>query len=307
MKKAISLILLLTGISLELFLGFHKGDPLLILSLRTSVIVQQILIGIILAGGGLILQTLIHNPLAEPYTLGVTSGASAGAVIAVFLNLSPLFFFRTSFALIGSFVVSGLVYLLSQSQNRFSMNVAILAGVGFNALFSSLIMLLQALLLPNNLSASIHWLMGQIDFNGPVEIGVLALSALISIVFLVRNNKTLAILLTGEEMASATGVDVSKLQKAGFLTVSLTSAIAVSLSGMIGFVGLVIPHIARLLSPKKALPDPFSLILLSSNLMVYAGLLSKYLIAGTTLSIGVITSLIGAPFFIFLLVQQNKG
>lgn len=306
MKKLAGLLFLLVGILLELFFDLRPGDPSLILWLRGSIVLQQILIGIILASGGLILQTLIHNPLAEPYTLGVTSGASAGAVIAVFLNLTPLFFFRTTFALLGALFVSALIYTLSISQRRFSMNIAILAGVGFNALFSSLIMLLQALLRPNELSSSIHWLMGQIDFGSPWEITLLGLAALGSLFFLAFNHLPLEILLTGDEMALATGVDVSRLQKLGFLTVSLTSAVAVSLSGMIGFVGLIVPHLARLLYPKKAIPDLLSLTLISSSLMVYSGWISKTLISGTSLSIGVITSLIGAPFFIFLLVRQNS-
>lgn len=287
----------------------HNGgltyDPALF-SVRLSVYLAEILIAAILAVSGMILQTLLANPLAEPYVLGVSGGASFGAVTAVFLGLTPLLFYRSAFALAGAAGVSFAVYLLSRKRSGFSIGTAVLAGVGFNALFTSLILLLQSLLTPNDFQSSVVWLSGRIDLSGPAELLLLAAGLAAVFAVVLRFGKELDIYRSGEEMALAVGVDTARLKAWAFAAASFACGIAVSVSGMIGFVGLVVPHVARMIAPsthRKSLP---MVALIASDLMLLAGILSRVLKPGTLFPIGVLTSLIGAPFFIWLLVRKQR-
>ena len=162
-------------------------------------------------------------------------------------------------------------------------------------------MVFQSLLLPNELQSSIRWLMGSIDYISLPEIGLLSAGFILELLFLIRFRKELDIFRTGEESALSVGVDTSRLQFLGFLTVSISAGIAVSITGMIGFIGLVSPHLARLLYRKH---NPFGIIplfLVSSVLITASGVISRSLFPGTIFPIGVVTSLIGAPFLLFLL------
>lgn len=294
--------------ALHFLLKPNAEFSLAVFHLRLSIYAQYILSGIILALGGLVLQTLLANPLAEPYILGVSSGASFGAVIAVFLSLTPILVFRTGFALVGAIFVSLLIWLLSRRQNSgFSIGIALLAGVGFNALFSSLIMLMQSMLRPNDLHASISWLMGNIDAVSGWEVGLLVVGALLLVVFILRYGREMDIYVSGDEMAQAVGVDTDRLKMMGFIVVSVSSAFVVSVIGMIGFIGLIVPHIVRLLFKTNHRRSILPIFLISSSLLILAGMLSRNIVSGTILPVGVITSLIGAPFFIYILVTRYRG
>lgn len=278
-----------------------------IFRLRLNVYVAELLTAFILAACGYILQTLMLNPLAEPFILGVSGGASFGAVIAVFAGLVPLVLFRTAFSLIGALIVTGIILLLGRRRSGFSMGLAVLAGIGFNSLFSGLIMLTQSLLSPNNLHSSIGWLMGNIDHLLPAEIVLLFVGAVLPALFLLIRGREMDIYLSGDEMAQAVGVDTARLKTLGFVAVSISAGLAVSVTGMIGFIGLMVPHIVKLSGGVKHRTSLIPLFLSGSSLMVLAGLLSKIVVPGTVLPIGVITSVIGAPVFLILLVRKYKG
>jgi iron complex transport system permease protein len=306
-KKVIVFLFILIFLSLLFFrIGTH-GQWQEMFSYRLNIYIQSIAVVVVLSFGGKILQTMLLNPLAEPYILGVSSAASLGAVIAVFFSFTPLFLFRTLFSLGAAALVSFLVYLFSKKHNSFSIGTALLAGVGFNALFSSWIMLMQSLLRPNDLQSSIFWLMGNIEFKGIYEIILLVIAALGIVIYYIYKHKELDIYLSGEEVALASGVDTARLKKQSFILVSITTAVVVSLTGMIGFVGLVVPHIVRMLFGEGHRKATLPLIFAGSGLMIGAMILSRHLIPGSILPIGMITSLIGAPFFIVLLVSMYRG
>lgn len=306
LKKNLMVILLFL---VSVALHFLSGNPemnTLVFKIRAFLFLEELFIAVILSSGGLILQTLMQNPLAEPYLLGVSGGAAFGAVLAVFLGLVPLVLFRSLFALLGAALVSLLVFLLSMKRIGFSISTAILTGVAVNALFSGLIMLTQSLLSPNELQTSVHWLLGQVRYGSIYEIFLLLFGALLVSFFLIFRQKELSILLSGSEMAEAVGVESRKIKLEGFFTVSVAAGCAVSISGMIGFLGLLAPHLARLVfgSSHKDVMVPMWLI--AGSLMLIAGVLSRELISGTVLPVGVVISVIGAPFFIRLLQRKDE-
>ena len=309
MKPSLALILvsiLFIGIAACFVLVGSDFDAT-VLMLRTNSLIQLILIAVILSASGSILQTLLSNPLAEPYVLGVSSGACLGTVIAVFLSLTPLLLTRTAFSLIGAMAVVGLIWVFGNRNGRFSIGGAVLAGVGFNALFSAGILLLQNLLLPNDLRSSIQWMMGSVDFAGTGEIVLLAIGALTQIVYIAAFGRELEIYRTGDEMAMAVGVDTSRLKRFGLLTAGFGTACAVSVAGMIGFIGLIVPHIVRMTFGEKTRLNLPALILVGGTLLVAAGWIARLTSQAASLPIGVVTSLIGAPFFIGILLTKWKG
>jgi iron complex transport system permease protein len=307
--KWLTILLSVLFLIISLMHFFIGLDPVFfktVVLIRASIYLQEIFIALILSTGGLVLQTLLQNPLAEPYVLGISSGSTLGAVLAVFLSLSPLLLYRTFFAIIGALLLSTAILLVSRKKSGFSIETAVLLGVACNALFSSIIFLLQSFLMPNDLQASIRWLMGNIDYISFYEIALLFIAACLNIFYLFYYHKQLDIYITGDEMAQAVGVDTEKLKIAGFLMVSLSAGIAVSIVGMIGFLGLIAPHIVKMIYKMDHRRLLYPLFLISSILIILSGILSKNIIQGSIIPIGIITSLIGVPFFIFILLKRYK-
>ncbi len=273
-------------------------------AIRLNLLVQYFFIAVILSFSGMILQTLLANPLAEPYILGVSGGSGLGSVVAVFLSVAPLILFRTVFAAAGGVAVGLLILLFSGRRNGFSIGVAVLAGVGFNSFASAGIVLLQNLMRPNDFRSSISWLLGNIDYITLPELAVLGFGALPPLLFLLICGKELDIYLSGDEMASAVGVDTQRLKTVGFIAVSLSAAVGVSIAGMIGFIGLIVPHIVKMLLRPTHRESAAPLALTGFLILLIAGILSKILVPGTILPLGAMTSLIGAPFFVYLLVTR---
>ncbi len=284
--------------------GYGLAVPANILALRVGVYAQMIAVAGILSLSGMILQTLLENPLAEPYVLGVSGGASLGAVIPVFLSLSPLLFYRTLFALGGSAGLAFCIYLISRRSSRFSLGTALLSGIAFNAFFSGAIVLIQNLLLPNDFQASVRWLMGNLDYLSLPELGLLLAALVMPVLYMVFYGRELDIYRSGEEMAKASGVDTDRLKRSGFVIVSLSTGIAVSLTGMIGFLGLIVPHIVKMLFGPGHRAGVTPLVLVGSTLLLGAGILSRVVVPGSLFPVGVITSLLGAPFFVGILLKK---
>ena len=277
------------------------------LPIRANLLFQYLIIAAVLSFSGIILQTLLLNPLAEPYILGVSGGAGFGSVIAVFFSVAPMIVFRSLFGVIGGLAAGLLILTLSNRRQGFSIGVAVLAGVGFNSFASAGIVLSQTLMRPNDFRSSVSWLLGNIDYITLPELAVLGFAALPPLIFLLLNGKELDIYLSGEEMASAVGVDTGRLKTAGFIAVSVSAAICVSIAGMIGFIGLIVPHIVRLLFRPSHRASVFPLILTGYLILLFAGILSRGLIPGTILPVGAMTSLIGTPFFVYLLVSRFRS
>lgn len=267
------------------------------------------LVGASLAIAGAAFQSLLKNPLADPYTLGVSSGASVGAVATLFFGISIPYlgiFTLPIFSMIGALVTMLLVMGFAKLVDRsMKMETIILTGIIFSSFLSSVISLMIALT-GEELRQIIGWLLGSVSMRGWEYIKMAIPFVLIGTFLLWLNRRELNAMLFGEERAKHLGVDVKKRKMMVLIGGSMLAGTAVSVSGTIGFVGLVVPHMTRLLfgsDNRHLLPLSF---LNGASLLIVCDLVSRTIISPTELPIGVITAFIGAPIFAFIFFRQRR-
>ncbi|WP_394236630.1 FecCD family ABC transporter permease [Niallia oryzisoli] len=292
--------------------SMEQVDPMysnIVLNIRLPRVILAGLVGASLAIAGAAFQGLLRNPLADPYTLGVSSGASVGAVLTIFLNLSIPFlgeFTLPFLSIICSFLTMIIVLFFSQKIDR-SMKVEtiILTGVIFSSFLSAFISLMIALT-GEELRQIIGWLLGSVSMRGWDYIQIILPFFIIGSLLVLVNANELNAMSFGEERAQHLGVNVQRRKLLVLTAGSILTGAAVAVSGTIGFVGLVIPHLTRLLwGPDHKHLLPLS-ILTGSSFLILADLVARTIITPTELPIGVITSLIGAPVFAIILVGSKR-
>ncbi len=292
---------------LQTLVGFGPADsilPTILWQIRFPRVVLAALVGGTLSLGGLVFQALLHNPLAEPYILGISGGSAVGAIIGILFGLAP-FPGVAALAFLGSMGVMGVVIFLTPSETGGSKNALLLSGVMVNALCTALILFFVTITLDSRLHNILFWLMGDLAMALPGQIWGLALLLLpcyLVIFFLAR---PLNLLSLGEEQAGYLGLAVSTVTYILLGVTSLMLSATVCQSGLVGFVGLVVPHLLRLwLGPEHRILVP-ACILGGGAYLVWCDLLARTLPAQGELPVGVITALIGAPLFIFLLQRSR--
>jgi len=276
---------------------------------RLPRVLAAALVGSALAASGVILQALLRNPLATPFTLGVSAGAALGAMLVLVLggamaSLSWASVPAASF--VGALAAVGVVYLLAAGRHRgFSTGVLLLAGVTLNSFLSALILLVQYFADMTQTMQTLRWLLGDLDVAGyrPL-VAALPMLAIAYVVFLVLA-PSLNLLSLGSDLAAARGVDVLRVERVAFLTASLATGAAVSIAGPIGFIGIVVPHLVRMVvGPDHRLVVPASLGF-GAAFLIGCDLISRTVLAPIDLPVGIVTALIGGPFFLWLLVRQS--
>ena len=264
------------------------------------------LVGGTLAAAGVVFQGLLRNPLATPYTLGVSAGASLGAMIAITFGAGWQVGGVASASLVGAILAVLVVYALATAQHRgISTTVLLLAGVTLNAFFSALILFVQYISDFSQTFRALRWLMGDLDV-GSFDVIVSALPMmLIAFAMFAWLPSSLNLLSVGSDLASARGVDVARTQRLAFVSASLATAAAVSLAGPIGFIGIVVPHLVRLLvgvDHRVVLPVS---ALFGASFLVVCDLAARTLLAPLEIPVGIITAMLGGPFFLWLLVRKG--
>ena len=282
--------------------------PTVVLRLRLPRILLAALAGAGLAVAGASFQALTRNPLADPSLLGVSSGAAFGVVLAQVLGLGPTplgFVGLTGFAFLGAVLAAASVYLIARIGALLPIQTLLLAGVIVGLFFSSAITLMISLVDFMRLGAILHWLMGNL---GPVSYGslqFLALGLAVGIGAVLAEARALNLLAAGEESALGLGVESERVKRIIFLAASFITALVVSFTGPIGFVGLIIPHTVRMLfGADNRLLIPAS-VLVGAGFLVLADALSRTVIQPAELPVGVITAFCGAPFFVYLLRTRH--
>ncbi|GGA21581.1 putative ABC transporter permease protein YvrB [Psychrobacillus lasiicapitis] len=277
--------------------------------IRMPRVVLAGLVGASLAIAGAAFQGLLKNPLADPYTLGVSSGASVGAVTTLFFGISVPFlgiFTLPVFSMIGALVTMFLVISFAKLVDRaMKMETIILTGIIFSSFLGSVISLMIALT-GEELRQIISWLLGSVSMRGWSFVQMAIPFVLIGTLLLWLNRRELNAMLFGEERAQHLGVNVKKRKMMILIGGSMLTGTAVAVSGTIGFVGLVVPHMTRLLfgsDNRHVLPLSF---INGAALLIICDLVSRTIIAPTELPIGVITAFIGAPVFAFIFFRQRK-
>ncbi len=317
------LLALLTTIFLGLGFGV-TGSGLraiweALLALDVSNVVQQTIVwrirlprvllaaevGATLSLGGLIFQALLRNPLAEPYILGISGGSAVGAISGILLGL-PRFPGVSATAFAGSMATLALVLMLSSGRHILKKDTLLLAGVMVNAFCSAMILFLISLTQDSRLHNIIFWLMGDLSLSdmGQVQLLALLLAPCFILAFLLSHAMNL--LLMGKETAMVLGVNIKAVTLTLLVATSFMISATVAQCGLLGFVGLVIPHLLRLmLGPDHRILVP-ACILGGATYMVGCDLLARIVPRQGELPVGVITAMIGAPVFIFLLRRSGK-
>ena len=285
----------------------------ILFDIRLPRICLAILIGAILAISGAVMQGLFRNPLAAPSLIGVSSGASVGASVVIVLagawlqsNTALGLSLVAVGAFIGSFLVTVLVYRLSTSALGTSITTMLLAGIAVSALAGAVSGLLSYYADNEMLRQISIWQMGNLSTANWQRVLVLTVVAILVLSLFPRESKSLNALLLGESEARHLGIDVQQVKRKLILLTTLGIGTAVAIGGMIGFVGLIVPHIVRLLiGPDHRWLLPAS-ALAGGVLLLLADTIARIIIAPTELPTGILTAILGAPFFIMLLVQQRR-
>ena len=276
---------------------------------RLPRIILACLVGAALACSGVVFQALLRNPLADPYILGISSGAGLGAMIAVISGLSWTLWGRSPiavFAFIGALGTVWLVWLIGRLTGKYYVTGLLLAGVVVNAFFSALIMFLTSITKAEHVQSTIFWLMGNMTEEDFLVLWIgtgCVVGGMIALFFISPQLNALSF---GPEVARSMGVNTGKVRILAFAIAAGITAIAVSLSGLVGFVGLVVPHGVRLvLGPDHRQLLPISGIM-GAIFLVAADTLARTIITPAQLPVGVVTSIVGGPFFLVLLVKYSR-
>jgi iron complex transport system permease protein len=276
---------------------------------RMPRILAGVIAGAALATAGVVFQALLRNALATPFTLGVSAGASLGAMLAIVLGatISAGPFSAVPLAsLAGAAIAAAIVYRLATMQDRaMSTTVLLLAGVTLNSFFSALIMFVQYIADFVQVYRALRWIMGDLDVGSFDPIVAALPMLLIAFAMFAWLPSSLNLLSVGADAASARGVDVGRTQRLAFVSASLATAAAVSLAGPIGFIGIVVPHLVRLIvGVDHRLVLPAS-ALFGAAFLVVCDLGARTLLAPLEIPVGVITAMLGGPFFLWLLVRKG--
>lgn len=306
-RDFIWLVLFFTAVISSLALGASRElGWIWIRELRLPRTVLAFSVGAALSVSGAVLQALFKNPLCEPYTLGVSSGAALGAVIGSTLGVNALFFGLSPSALVGAGIFSGILLLASRTA-RLSTSTLLLVGVMLSFLGSSLVAVWMVLAEPAGVQAAVSWLLGDIS-RAETGNAILSLAIVIGVFFvLLRDHRSFDVLLLGEEEAIAIGVNLGHFRMKTIIWTSLLVSLAVSLSGMIGFVGLIVPQIIRRTGSSLHIRVLPLCALVGGTCVVLADTIARTVVSPYELPVGVVTAIVGAPFFIFLMLNKRRA
>lgn len=293
---------------LQVILGKSDPDstlPAIIWQIRLPRVLLAALVGATLSLGGLVFQALLRNLLAEPYILGISGGSAIGAIAGILLGLSR--FPGVSFtAFLGSMATLALILVMTSGQSVMKKESLLLSGVMVNAFCSSVIMFMISVTQDAKLHNIIFWLMGDLSSVDLRQVGILAGMLLPCFGIIFWHSHAMNLLLMGKEMAQATGLNIKFVTITVLVTSSFMVSATVSYCGLIGFVGLVMPHLLRLiLGPDHRVLVP-ACILGGGSYLVICDLLARTLPQQGELPAGVITAIIGAPLFIMLLKKSRR-
>ncbi len=287
--------------------GGEDPHRAVILQLRLPRVLLALLVGGALGVSGAVFQALLRNPLADPYILGVSGGAAVGSVVVMVLGFGIFLGGVTVGALVGALFAVVLVLRLALAAGRgLDARILLLAGVIAGAFFNAIILLLLTIADAQSFRSAVFWMMGSLSRAGSLQAGALALFLLPCLALIGALARPLNLLAVGEETATYLGVPVERVKQAGYLAASLAVGASVAVTGIIGFVGLIIPHTVRMLwggDHRTLLPAS---LLGGGIFLVLADTLARTIVAPRELPTGVITALVGVPLFAVLLVRSAR-
>ncbi len=281
----------------------------IIWSIRLPRVLLGVLVGASLSTAGAAFQGMLRNPMADPYVLGISSGAALGASISIVFNLdiSILGFSTISlFAFIGGLVSVFVVYNMARIKRKVPVTTLLLSGVAVGQ-FLTAIMSFLMVIYSKDMNKIIHWTLGSLSGKGWEPVIKLFIPITLSIIVMNFFARDLNIMLTGEESAHSLGVEVEKTKTCILILGTFMTSMVVSISGIIGFVGLIIPHIVRIIvGPDHRILLPSS-ALMGGIFMIFTDTIARTIVSPMEIPVGIITALFGGPFFIYLLRKRKKS
>ena len=282
---------------------------IIVMQYRLPMAIMGILAGFVLGLAGATMQTILNNPLASPYTLGVSAGASVGASLAIVLGAGSYLalgrFLIPVSAFVFAFVACSGIYFFAKIKN-FTSETMVLVGIGMVFLFQAVQTFIQYMASAEELQTAMFWTFGSLSKADWFNIPVIAVVLAACFIYIYSNSWNLTAMKLGDEKAKGLGVNIEKVRKRMFVAISLMTSVTVAFVGCIGFIGIIGPHIARMLiGEDQRYFLPFSCIC-GTVVLSFASLLSKIIVTGTIFPIGIITSILGVPFYFILLISKKR-
>lgn len=285
--------------------GLAPVDPEIFWLLRAPRLLLALIAGAGLAASGVACQALMLNPLADPYVLGVSGGAALAAVLASVLVSALPPWAMTLAAIVGAFIAATLVFWGGRGK-RVSVTTLLLSGVVFNAFATAVITLVKTVVSAQKAQEILFWLMGQLTVYDFRYIAGAGGATAVAMVVLFLEARHLDVLVQGDDVAQTLGIDPARVRRRVYTALTVIVGAVVSLTGLIGFIGLIVPHLVRLaVGNDQRLLLPAS-VLAGGSLLVIADTLARSIVAPQQLPVGVLTALIGVPVFLFLLTRDAQ-
>lgn len=286
---------------------WSQGDENIVLVIRMPRVLLGLLVGASLGLAGVTSQGVFKNPMADPYILGISSGAAMGASLVILIGVGVGMFSYGIVvgAFVGALAGAFLVFNIARVHNKFPVETLLLSGIAVSAFFSAVTYFLMYIS-GHKLNQIVFWVMGALWNASWEDVFILAPFLLIGTAVIYAYARDLNVMLLGEESAAHLGTDVSKVKTILLIASSLLAAAAVSVSGIIGFVGLIIPHMMRLiLGPDHRILIPASL-LAGAMFLTLADTFARMVMQPAEMPVGIVTAVIGAPFFVYLLARKKR-
>lgn len=263
--------------------------------------------GATLALCGMVFQSMFKNDLATPYTLGVSSGAALGAVSAIKLFSGVAFVLPVTqiLSFICAFLTVVFIYSAGRIKKRFDTGFLLLAGVAVNFICSGLILFIQYIASGSESAMMIHWMMGSLDFTGFSTVLKVVPAFVVMIFVSLFFHRELDLMRIDSDIATTRGVNMNVIGNILLFTVSLAVAVVVSQVGPVGFIGMMAPHIAGRIIGRKHIPLAFASLFIGGSILMLSDAVSRTVIAPSEIPVGVVTSLVGGPFFLFILIKSK--
>lgn len=282
-----------------------KSTIAIVWNMRSPRVIMGLIAGAGLALCGSTMQTTVNNPISEPYILGISAGATFGATLLIILGLKSFIGFG---AFLGAIIATIIVLVIASAGKKITTTSLVLSGVVVNALFSAISNFIISIgANSDNMMTIKFWTMGSLASSSWGSILLPFIIILVACLFFMTQHRIMNAMLMGDEVAITLGISLQKYRMIYMLVISFITGILVSSCGIIGFVGLITPHIARTLvgtSHQKMIPIS---IILGSLFIIWADVLARCLLPNAELPIGIFTALVGAPFFVYIVIKNQKG
>jgi iron complex transport system permease protein len=299
--------IILKNLGLPITKTFADGQEPIIFLVRFPRVLVAALAGTALAASGAVMQGMFRNPMADPGLLGISSGAGLGAVLAIKLGLTAIsIYLMPAFAFVGAFIAILAIYLLSYRKGKVPVLTLILSGLAISTFIGAITNTVLTLSYDYQVKEFLFWSTGGLEGRRWEHVQLVVLPIVISVALMFLFSRDLNVLLMGEEEAKSVGLNAGKTRTVLLILISVATASAVCVSGAISFVGLIVPHIFRLIvGPNHKILLPVSAIG-GAIFLVVCDLISRVVAIPYEIGVGIITALVGAPYFLYLLLRNKK-